>query len=273
MTPANKNLLVRVVSAVVLIPLVLWMIWYSPVTTGAFLAIAAGAIAYELSTMGGRPLHPTSALGVLVAIALPLGWVLVPERFPALALGVLAALTVAAFILTLLFSAIEEAPGRIGRALVGPLYGGLLLAPIAGLRLLVPNGVAWVATLLIVTWLNDTGAYFAGRALGRHKLFPSVSPNKTWEGFFGGMAVSVIGALVASLTFFPALSPVHAVAVAIPASVLGPLGDLSESMLKRAFGVKDSGRLIPGHGGVLDRLDALLFTAPYVWLFAWLAGI
>jgi phosphatidate cytidylyltransferase len=121
---------------------------------------------------------------------------------------------------------------------------------------------------LLLTWGNDTGAYAFGRTMGRHKLYPKVSPGKTWEGFFGGMIVATALALAAKATFFPSLSWIDAIALGIPTSILGPIGDLSESMIKRAYGVKDSGKLIPGHGGLLDRVDALLFNAPFIYLYA-----
>jgi phosphatidate cytidylyltransferase len=141
---------------------------------------------------------------------------------------------------------------------------------VVSLRLLF--GFGWVIMSFVLAWANDTAAYFAGRFLGRHKMFPRVSPKKTWEGFAGGLAGSVAGALA-----LRAMDPVGdlaglgiagAVVLGLGAAALGPLGDLVESMLKRAAGVKDSGRLIPGHGGLLDRIDALLFIAPWVWVFA-----
>jgi phosphatidate cytidylyltransferase len=134
-----------------------------------------------------------------------------------------------------------------------------------------PDFVGWVLMPLAVTWLNDTGAYAAGRAFGRHKLYPAVSPGKTWEGFFGGALASIGAAFLVRALFLGSLTTVDCLAIALPCSVLGPVGDLSESMLKRAYGVKDSGKLIPGHGGLLDRIDALLFNLPYIWLYATLA--
>ncbi|HEY6106973.1 MAG TPA: phosphatidate cytidylyltransferase, partial [Anaeromyxobacteraceae bacterium] len=117
-------------------------------------------------------------------------------------------------------------------------------------------------------WANDTFAYFAGSLFGRHRLLERVSPQKTWEGFAGGALGSVAGALAVRALLLGPVPLWAALAVAAGGAVLGPLGDLAESMLKRAAGVKDSGRLIPGHGGLLDRIDALLFVAPWVYAFA-----
>ena len=151
-------------------------------------------------------------------------------------------------------------------AVTGCLYGGLGLGPIAALRV-GPSGLQWVISALVITWANDTCAYFAGRLLGRHKLHPAVSPNKTWEGFAGGRGGLGGGDVHRPVGGFPALTTMDCWVLGLLGAVLGPLGDLCESMLKRAHGVKDSGTLIPGHGGLLDRVDALLFNAPAVYLY------
>jgi phosphatidate cytidylyltransferase len=132
-------------------------------------------------------------------------------------------------------------------------------------------GTAWVILAFVLTWANDTFAYFTGLAFGKHKLYEAVSPKKTWEGVAGGFVGSVLGALAVHRWLGPQVGPGLAVVIGAGAGVFGPLGDLVESLLKRATGVKDSSRLIPGHGGLLDRIDALLFVAPWVYLFAaWL---
>lgn len=118
---------------------------------------------------------------------------------------------------------------------------------------------------LIILWSNDTGAYLAGRAFGKTKLFERVSPNKTWEGFFGGMALAVLIALNLQ-QYFGSLDKIQWSAVAVVIAVFGTLGDLVESLLKRSLGIKDSGTILPGHGGILDRFDGLLIAAPLVYL-------
>ena len=148
----------------------------------------------------------------------------------------------------------------------GCLYGGLGLAPVAALRV-APDGLQWVIAALVITWANDTCAYFAGRFLGRHKMAPAISPNKTWEGFAGGMVGSVAGMFVARAVAFPALTPMDCWALGLAGGVLGPLGDLCESQLKRAYQVKDSGRIIPGHGGSSTGWTRSCFNAPAVYLY------
>ena len=157
---------------------------------------------------------------------------------------------------------LPEAPVRVAHLLTGFFYGAVGLTAVSALRLM-PNGMAWVIAALVITWANDTAAYFAGRFLGRHKLYPAVSPNKTWEGFFGGMVGSVGGMFIARAFFYPTVFTVtDCVFLGIFGGILGPIGDLCESMLKRAYGVKDSGIAIPGHGGILDRIDALHLQRP-----------
>jgi phosphatidate cytidylyltransferase len=120
---------------------------------------------------------------------------------------------------------------------------------------------------LMFAWFSDTGGYFAGRFLGKHKLYEAVSPKKTVEGALGGLAGSVIGALLAHFWYLPSIPLVHAIVLALLAGALGQAGDLGESLVKRSTGVKDSGQIVPGHGGVLDRVDALLLTSAVVYLY------
>ena len=128
-----------------------------------------------------------------------------------------------------------------------------------------PDQAGWFLFPMFVIWAGDTGAYFTGRAFGRHKLAPVVSPKKTWEGAAGGLVASVLGGLLCRAIFFTEMPISDVVIFAAPAAVLGQLGDLCESMIKRSTGVKDSGTILYGHGGILDRVDGLLFAVP--WFF------
>lgn len=129
-----------------------------------------------------------------------------------------------------------------------------------------------VLMMLLLAWIGDTGAYFAGRFLGKHKLYPEVSPKKTWEGAVGGLLGSVVAVAAMKMLRLPSLSWLDVVLIAVPGGILGQLGDLVESLIKRSAGVKDSGALLPGHGGMLDRIDAVLFIAPYVYLYRSIVG-
>ena len=133
------------------------------------------------------------------------------------------------------------------------------------------RGMAWTLFVILATWLNDTGAYLVGRSIGRTPLLPRVSPKKTVEGSLGGLvAAAAVGAAGVAL-FGLGVSPMAGAAIGLALGALGQVGDLAESLLKRQAGVKDSGALIPGHGGVLDRIDALLFALTGGWFLALLA--
>ena len=280
MNDKNRNLAVRLTTAFVLLPLVLWLIWLGGLYFAALLGVAAAGCAWELNLLPVNiPRQPTEIAEIEAESAVLSGAAfvsmgaafllpLLPEiHFASLEL-ILTALVIVAFADALLFEdRIEHAPRRVSLAVLGAVYPGLLLASLVPLRQL-PHGFWWVFLALTVTWANDTGAYFAGRAFGKHKLYPRISPSKTWEGAIGGSLVSIVGACIVQHFCLPDLALYGAALVGAGAAVLGPLGDLSESMLKRAYGAKDSGRLLPGHGGLLDRIDALLFNAPFVYLCA-----
>ena len=160
-----------------------------------------------------------------------------------------------------------RAADRVGQYLLGVAYVSLLTS-LPMLRRL-DDGLAWVFVVLAVSWLGDTGGYFAGKYFGRTKLYPLVSPKKTWEGVAGGIALATAGLFVVRSVALPALSVVDVLVLGPSLCAAGVVGDLSESLMKRAWGVKDSGTIMPGHGGLLDRIDSVLFVAPL--LYAYLA--
>jgi len=153
-----------------------------------------------------------------------------------------------------------------GRALLGILYIPVLMSHFILIRR-TQSGVLWIFFILVLAFAGDVVAYYVGRRLGKRKLLPEVSPGKTVEGTIGLIAGSVVGCLLFQQWFFPALTVTHAAILGLVGSVLGQLGDLSESALKRAAGVKDSGVILPGHGGILDRLDCLMFITPFVFYY------
>jgi phosphatidate cytidylyltransferase len=154
----------------------------------------------------------------------------------------------------------------ISKSVLGPVY---IVIPLSLVWMidLQPNGKLWIFFLLVVSFANDTGAFYSGRLFGKHKLYEAITPGKTWEGALGGLLCSVIAAL-----WFLQILRLHKINISILAlivflSIAGQIGDLAESMLKRNHGVKDSGRILPGHGGLLDRIDGLLFSIPVLYLF------
>jgi phosphatidate cytidylyltransferase len=258
-------------------------------STRLLVALVGLAIVLPLLFVGGLPgLLAVVGFGMLVsageyaAMAFPddrrfaTGWLtlclvvitgailgLDPAR--ALATGALLVVATMAQVLFRPGPDLTVAAQRLGGYLLGVGWISLFLF-LVGLRRF-EHGIAWVVLVLVISWLSDTGAYFAGRALGKRKLYPRVSPGKTWEGLFGGLATAVIGVFVVRAFWLPELGVVDAVVLGAGGSITSVLGDLSESLLKRAFSVKDSGWIMPGHGGMLDRIDSVLFVAPAVWSY------
>ena len=262
-----SNLTLRLLTAGVGIPIVLALLFWIPAP--GFYGLVAFAVlagAWEAHAMGaphdraGRVVTMLGALGI--SVVLYFGDGMLPLA------SVLVAAVIAVFVVHLVrVGDLDTVGRRVALSLGALLYVGVLLT-FVGLLHRPPFGPLWVMLALTVTWLGDTGAYAAGRLFGRHKMYELVSPKKTWEGAAGGMLSSAGAALLAHAWYLPELSVRDALLIALPASLLGQVGDLCESLLKRSFGIKDSGKILPGHGGMLDRVDALMFVAPYVYLYA-----
>jgi phosphatidate cytidylyltransferase len=265
-TDKNRNLLFRVASAAVLLPLVVFLLYRGGFLFAALLGFASAAVAYEYMQITLKAASPVAWVGVALAAVLPFFPVWRPIETTAWYLSLAGAYFYLVWGWHLLKGPLTEAPVRSAHLLTAVTYGSLGMTTLSALREL-PQGMWWVVAALVITWGNDTAAYFFGRFLGKHKLYPEVSPNKTWEGFAGGLVGSIGGLFIVKLGFFPQMAVVDCFVLGALGGVLGPMGDLCESMLKRAYGVKDSGNIIPGHGGMLDRIDALLFNAPAALLY------
>lgn len=232
-----------------------------------FIALLIGLDEYARMAVPSRPRETSAALcltgGAIYAL---LQWGDLRVALAVLALSAAGLMTAA----MIRVPDTDEGAKVALRLVAGLVYVPVLFSFLPALRELDPGsaGVAWVFLVLVITWFGDTGAYFAGRFLGKHKLFERVSPKKTWEGAIGGMVAAVGGAILVTQLGLPKVGLHHAIILGVVVDAIGIVGDLVESMLKRAFGVKDSGWIMPGHGGILDRVDALLFTAPAVWLYA-----
>lgn len=207
----------------------------------------------------------------LVSVAV--SWVVYHhDRDPRALLGVLLLLPI--FGLMLALWRLTDLPSAALRAMSGvatPLYVGGLLGSLALLRRDAGElGPFYVLLVLKLSWLADTGGFFAGRYLGKDgkKLHPRVSPKKTQIGFVGSLVGATVGVLIAKFWYLQDVPLPELIALGLVAGALGQLGDLAESMIKRSAGIKDSGNLIPGHGGLLDRIDALLIVSPVVYLYA-----
>jgi len=216
---------------------------------------------YErLSGMAVR--RGTRVTGIVAALSMPVGAMAAGER------GLMMALVgILFFRMTLEMLGRAQLDGvlqDLGTRMVGYIYGAMLPSYFV-LIWRIPDGTRWILLTIAVTAIGDTAAYYAGSLWGRHKLRPRISPHKTVEGALAGLAGNLLGGLVCAALFFPGRLTTVGLFLPLAIGAAGQVGDLCESMLKRAAGVKDSGGILPGHGGVLDRLDSLLFSAPVVY--------
>ncbi len=151
-------------------------------------------------------------------------------------------------------------------SLFATVYVGLLLGHFVLLRNL-EHGIALVFFAIVITWLSDIGGFFIGKSIGKHPLAPNLSPNKTIEGLVGGVVFSIVGAMLSHFWYTPFFSVGQCVILGTVLALIGAVGDLAESAIKRSAQVKDSGSIIPGHGGVLDRIDSLLLAGPTLYYY------
>lgn len=254
-------LLPRVLTALVGIPLLLWLAHAGGLAFAAFTVGVSALCCYEYALMlrlGGRPVQWAAtvllgtALAACAALDLPVG--------PALAAGV------AAVALLEMADPKGRSLDRAGLTLFGALFAGWMPAHLALIRDLRPHGETLLFMTLVSVWCMDTAAYFVGRSMGSRRLAPALSPKKTWEGAAGGFAAALgVCALFSGLKLKEALPLPAALAVGALIGVSGQLSDLAESMVKRDVGAKDSGALLPGHGGVFDRFDSFILCAPAVY--------
>lgn len=261
----------RVLSAAAFLPPFILLVKFG--TPFQFFLLVGAAILvglYEFYTMaeaGG--FRPLKAFGMAGGLALSCLLFLGAPR-PWLASGL------ASLVILLLLSLLmggkgpKETASRGAITLLGMMYVSGLLSFPAILRGMASGGT-YVFYLCLVTWAGDVSAYYVGRKMGKRALCPSISPHKTVEGSLGGLLFSVAASFLGKLWFWETLGTVQALSLGLGLGITGQVGDLCESMLKRSFGVKDTGTLIPGHGGMLDRVDSLLFTGPILYV-AVLAG-
>ncbi len=278
----------RLITAAIALPILIASIIFPPLKL-LFVVIAAAAVVvalYEFWFLAKRVgARPDVVVGYAATAAL---FVVFIFNWLELLYLVVPLFVVAALVAEMLRGApFDKMVLSVGSTVLGVLYvaflGGHLLAVRTGFTEVFPPETGyWVGASIVDKTLSthllgffflvlmgsDTGAYYTGRALGRHKLAPSVSPGKTWEGAAGGMAASLVAAALAHFWFFPELQLGAALGLAAVMNVLGVVGDLTESALKRGSNAKDAAQILPGHGGLLDRLDSLLFNAPLIYYFA-----
>jgi phosphatidate cytidylyltransferase len=271
-TPPS-NLFLRFATAVVGVPAILALLYVAPPWAFYLLVFPAAMIgAWELFGMTHGGDLPTRVLGVLFSAAVSLAVFFFADDARVL-LTTLLAIPLAGPLVTLVrLGDMSTAALRACALGFGPLFIAVPLTLLAVMQhRLGHDGPGFVVLAIGSAWLSDTGGYFAGRFLGSHKLYEAVSPKKTVEGSVGGLVFAIGWAVLGHFVYLRSLPLLNAVLLALVAAALGQAGDLAESLLKRSTGVKDSGQIVPGHGGILDRVDALILTSAVVYLYTlWL---
>ena len=272
----------RLLTAAIALPILISSIilpWYIRGTVWIFVGIAGLALAaglFEFYSLTKKlELKADAAIGYLGAVALFVAFVFdAPTKAPDILLT-----TIAMFIIAVLISQtfrfqvdFTKMLTGIGVTILGVLYvaflGGFLISTRVGFENVPGLSTDLLLYFFIVMFGSDAGAYFAGRAFGKHKLAPKISPGKTVEGLIGGILAAAGFAALCTLTFFQELPYQFSIPLAGVMAVVGVLGDLAESAMKRGSNTKDAASILPGHGGLLDRLDSLLFNAPILYYFA-----
>ena len=254
-------LISRVLSAMVGIPLAIAIIWYGGIFLFAALLLLVGLGLKEyFNITGNMGLPVEKSFSYFSGLLLIITFYFAPNHI------ILTITLIFLGILTLMMLSYPNLSFRaVGSTLAGVFYVALLFGFLLLIRQ-VDSGEILLIFLFLLNWSSDTFAYFLGRAFGRKKLAPRVSPNKTVEGSLGGILGTIVVALLVG-NWLLDISNVNLIAIGILVSIFGQMGDLVESALKRMGNVKDSGKLIPGHGGVLDRFDSVLFTAPLLYFY------
>jgi phosphatidate cytidylyltransferase len=276
MASRASNLAIRLATAAVCVPIILGLLYRAPPWAFYLLVVAVALVGVrELLSMTHPGDAAAQAVGVVVSAAASVAIFLRGEDARTLVTVLVAVPMVGPLFTLIRLGPIETAALRVCGLGFGPLFVAVPLTLLALMRRTLGDdlGPGVVLLCLGLAWFADTSAYFAGRFLGRRKLYEAVSPKKTLEGAIGGLLGSIVWALLGSLWFLRSLPLAHAVPLAVVAGVLGQAGDLAESLLKRSTGIKDSGDIVPGHGGVLDRVDALLMTTVVVFLYTQWIGL
>jgi phosphatidate cytidylyltransferase len=258
----------RVISGLLFLPIFYLVAWeLPPAYFTALLLVAAAVGQYEFYRMAGaRGFHPASALGIVLGLFVVLDFYhpfpTGPGAFFPVAVSMLVIMIARLFSPRPVDGALED----VASTFLGVFYVALLFAFQVAIRV-GQDGREWLVFLYFVIWASDIGAYAVGMPFGKHRLYEKVSPKKSIEGFVGSLAAAAGMALLCRAWFMPPVGMAEAVGIALALAAIGTVGDLVESLFKRAAGVKDSGSVIPGHGGVLDRMDSMLFAAPVLYYY------
>lgn len=256
----------REITAAVAAPIAIWIIgWAHEYVFNATIALIAVLALHEFLALGkAKGYALPTMLCILVMLVIMAAFIL---HDLSVEIGMFTALLLIPASYVFSRKPLEDSLPSSAIAVLATTYVGMLGGSLIRLRNDFPAGSKLIFFLLLVVWLGDSGAYYVGKKFGRHKMSPRISPKKTFEGLIGGITTSIITAVVVHFTFFKEFPLVHAIIAGVLLSFAGVVGDLAESMWKRSAEVKDSGTLIPGHGGFLDRFDSILFTAPILYCY------
>ena len=256
----------REITALIAAPIAIWIVgWgHEYVFDGAIALIAVLALHEFLSLGKAKGYDVPIVLCIVIMLVIMAAFIL---QDLSVEIGMFTALLVIPASYVFSRKPLPDSLPSSAIAVLATTYVGMLGGSLIRLRNDFPVGWKLVFFLLLVVWLGDSGAYYVGKNFGKHKLSPRISPKKTIEGLAGGIATSIVTALVIHFTFFKEFPLHHAIIAGVILSFAGVIGDLAESMWKRSAEVKDSGTLIPGHGGFLDRFDSIFFTAPILYCY------
>lgn len=267
-----NNLLTRILVAVIFIPFILYISYFGGIPFMSFvnLLILLGLIEFS-SVLKLKNISVPQMFLILFGLLLGVSAYFYSNRF-------ILIITLLSVLISGLFQLIrykfDNAIENLSSFLFGLIYVALFFSFLILIRefphksgLEYRLGGLWIIFLFLCSWFSDILSYFIGTPFGKHKILPLVSPNKSWEGSFGGIAGAMLAAFVSKSIFFKEVPLIHLLSLAILISVFGQLGDFVESSFKRQVSLKDSSSIIPGHGGILDRFDSLLFSAPLVYFY------
>ncbi|MGD9210701.1 MAG: phosphatidate cytidylyltransferase [Desulfobacteraceae bacterium] len=258
----------RWITAIIAVPLIFLAVFSGPSLLLSLILIVVSFIAlWEFFRIAFKDYEKISLFLALPAYLISVGIIACAhlKRIDLILLILCMDLLTVALISMPLFKTNPRLPDLITKQILGVVYVPIFISFLVFLRH-DPEGKGWVFFILCLVAAGDVGAYYVGSYLGKHKLCPSVSPNKTIEGSLGGLFSNLLIGLMFSLFFISGLNWPVALIIAVIVGMAGQLGDLFESQFKRAAGIKDSGALLPGHGGMLDRIDALLFASPVAFI-------
>jgi len=264
---------IRIIVGIIFIPTIILLVWLGEVSLFLFVVLIVVTGLWEYYRLAGaKNLYPNKVIGMIAGGLLCLdAWLGMGSR----GMLILTALIVITAGLEIFRGHSHTAILNTTTTVFGVMYVGWLSCHLIYIRMIPSSfdslseqdGVGMLLLAFVIPWFCDTSAYFTGKAIGRHKLIPHISAGKTIEGSVGGIIGTVVGLIALRSAFFSFLTPIHCIIMGGIGSIIAQIGDLAESLMKRDAGVKDSSRLIPGHGGVLDRFDSVLFAAPFVYYY------